>query len=110
MRDARVWIINLARQDQRKLPKLLNNCFWIFRARHDIDDANRLFPASQRTSDTNVDDTIDRFQIIDTLIRRVPRLVQMQTTLGFLYGSCERGQQPLRGLWSKSEEHTSELQ
>ena len=63
----------------------------IFRARDDVDDADRFFPTPQRTGNTDVNHAVDCFQILDHLIRRVPRVMKMQTTLGFLHRSLRVG-------------------
>src|SRR5690349_9773309 len=102
MRHTRIWTINLARQHERKLLKLCDDRGGIFRTRYDVDHADRLLPAPQRTSHSDVNHTVDRLQILNTLIRRVPGVMKIQATLGFLHRSCKLGQQTLSSLWTKA--------
>src|SRR6202008_2085951 len=96
-----ILVFDMAREDQWKLQKLLDDCLWISGAGNDVNDVDRLYPTSQRSGHAYLNHAIDRFEIFNYLIRGVPGVMQMQTALGLLDRRCELLQQTLFSLWSK---------
>src|SRR6185295_5505717 len=69
---------------------------------HDVDHADSLLPTSQRNVNTDINQLIECFEIINYLIGSVPRVMKIEPALGFLHGGRDVREQTLFGLWSKA--------